>query len=83
MREELAQHNFSGEFLFLLNHVFPTAIAPSGSTICEGMFGQEMHQYIVGAATAPSVDHLIQPIQVLCTCSSIPIAFYWSHNGPT
>jgi hypothetical protein len=56
VREELAQHCFEGDFLFLTNHVFPTAVAPSGSEIREDMFTKEMHQYIVKAATSVDVD---------------------------
>ncbi|KAJ4373047.1 hypothetical protein N0V83_003338 [Neocucurbitaria cava] len=56
VRQELAEHNFGGDFLFLMNYVFPELISPSGSDIQESMFGWRMHRYIIEAATTPEVD---------------------------
>ncbi|CAO2650064.1 Nn.00g013560.m01.CDS01 [Neocucurbitaria sp. VM-36] len=56
VRRELAKHNFGGDLLFLMNHVFPKLIAPSGSSVREDMFGWELYRYIVNAATSPEID---------------------------
>ena len=56
VRQELANHNLSGDFLFLMNHVFPNVIAPADNHIRESLFGWEMYKYIVNAVTTPEVD---------------------------
>ncbi|KAF1848853.1 uncharacterized protein K460DRAFT_81717 [Cucurbitaria berberidis CBS 394.84] len=87
VRRELAQHNFSGDFIFLVNHVFPSVIAPAGSYIRESMFGWEMYQYIVNAATTPEIDPggliagLIQ--QRLCPAAEAPNASRLFYRHPS
>lgn len=56
VRCRIAEHDFSADFLFLANYVFPTFIAPRNSTIREDMFKLQMHRYIIEAATTASVD---------------------------
>jgi hypothetical protein len=56
VRQHFAHMNISGEFLVLLNWVFPSAIAPAGSTIREDEFAAAYQRWIIDAATAPEVD---------------------------
>jgi hypothetical protein len=48
--------NLGGEFLILLNFVFPIVIAHTGSTIREVEFAAAIQRWIIAAATAPNVD---------------------------
>jgi hypothetical protein len=56
VRRKLAEFNFVGEFLYLINHVFAQVIAPAGSTIREDEFASAFQRWIVVAATRPNVD---------------------------
>jgi hypothetical protein len=56
VRQQLANVNLGGEFLVLLNCVFPNALAPVGSTICEDEFAAAFKRWIVEAATISDVD---------------------------
>jgi hypothetical protein len=56
VREELAEHCFGGDFLFLTNHIFPMVVAPSGSEIHEQMFAREMHHFIIKATMVVNID---------------------------
>jgi hypothetical protein len=56
IRQHRAHMNISGEFLVLVNWVFPSTIAPAGSTICEDEFATAYRRWIIDAATSPDVD---------------------------
>jgi hypothetical protein len=56
VRQHLARMNISGEFLVLLNWVFPNTIAPAGSTIREDEFATAYQRWIIDAAISPDAD---------------------------
>ncbi|KAF2250051.1 hypothetical protein BU26DRAFT_504451 [Trematosphaeria pertusa] len=56
VRRVLAEENIGATLLFLANHVFPTAIAPRGSTISAEQLAWRMHGWILDAVRTKGFD---------------------------
>lgn len=77
IRQQLAEMNFGGEFLFLLNTVFPLVIFPENSTIRENTFNWEIQQWIIEAAT---YSGMATPVQITEAIQTSPL--YPGATGP-
>jgi hypothetical protein len=56
VRWALSKINWAGEFMWLVDRIFKSVIAPSGSTIREDQFAVEYQRWLIAAVTAPEVD---------------------------